>query len=212
MNIKTFYFNDLRTCCYVVWDESGESVIIDPGCVSESEKSRLVKFINDNKLKPVKLLNTHGHFDHVMGNYFVCNTWGITTHINRLDGKTLALTGSYCDYFGYKIDNPPTNTIDIEDGDIIEFGKSHLKVIASPGHTPGGVSLYSEQQNVLFTGDSLFAGSIGRTDLPGGDLDLLMDTLKNKLMILNPDCRVLPGHGPETTIGTEERTNPFLTF
>lgn len=212
MNIKTFYFNDLRTCCYIVWDESGECVIIDPGCVSQSEQARIVKFIEENELTPVKLLNTHGHFDHVMGNNFVCKTWGIKTHIHKADYPQLARAASYCDYFGYKIDEPPLDIVEIEDKEAIKFGNSTLTVIFSPGHTPGGVSFYNESDNVLFTGDSLFAGSIGRTDLPGGDLDLLMDTLKNRLLILDSDCRVLPGHGPETTIGNEKMSNPFLTF
>jgi Zn-dependent hydrolases, including glyoxylases len=134
---KTFYFNDLRECTYVVWDESGESVIIDPGCQSDSERERLKKFIETNNLKPVKLLNTHGHFDHVMGNAFVVKTWGVKTYINPQDKPQLERAFSYGEMFGYSIEQPPAETIDVNDGDKIEFGNSYLKVITTPGHTRG---------------------------------------------------------------------------
>lgn len=200
MEIKIYFFNDLRTCCYIAWDETGECVIIDPGCNSESERSRLKKFISENELKPVMLLNTHGHFDHVMGNRFITDTYGVKTYIHKDDNAQLARATSYCDYFGYKIEAPDLDTIAIADGDILKFGNSELKVIHTPGHTMGGVCFVAEKDKVVFTGDTLFAGSIGRTDLPGGDFDLLAESLREKLMTLDPDYRVLPGHGPETTI------------
>ena len=214
ISTKTFYFNDLRECTYVVWDETGECVIIDPGCQSETEKERLKKFIENNKLKPVKLLNTHGHFDHVMGNAFVANTWGVKSYIHPLDKPQLERAFSYGEMFGYNIEQPPVDTIDIGDGDKINFGNSCLKVITTPGHTRGGVCFYTEEEGnrIIFSGDSLFAGSIGRTDLPGGDYDALMDSLLNKIVVLEGDYKVLPGHGPETTISHELATNPFLSY
>lgn len=211
---KTFYFNDLRECTYVVWDDTDECVIIDPGCQSDSERERLKKFIETNNLKPVKLLNTHGHFDHVMGNAFVTKTWGVRTYINSLDKPQLERAFSYGEMFGYNIEQPPADTIDVSDGDKIDFGRSYLKVITTPGHTRGGVCYYTEEpeNKIVFAGDSLFAGSIGRTDLPGGDYDDLMNSLLKKIVGLGEDYRVLSGHGPETTISHELSTNPFLRY
>ncbi len=211
---KTFYFNDLRECCYILWDESKECVIVDPGCQTESEKERLKKFITTNELIPVKLLNTHGHFDHVMGNAFVNNTWGIKTYIHPMDKSQLMRAVNYGEMFGYNIEKPPCETVDVADGGTIEFGKSELKVIYTPGHTRGGVCYYSEEDgnHFVLSGDTLFAGSIGRTDLPGGDYDEIMESLLDKIVKLGGDYRVLPGHGPETTIGHELDTNPFLRY
>lgn len=212
IQIKTFYFNDLRECCYVLWDETKECVIIDPGCYTESEKERLKKFIEANDLKPVKLINTHGHFDHIMGNAFVANTWKLNTYIHPLDKPHLERAQQYTEMFGYTIEQPPVNTVDIADGGTIEFGSSALKVIHTPGHTRGGVCLYSEEGKIVITGDSLFAGSIGRTDLPGGDYEELMNSLLKKLVVIGKDYAVYPGHGPATTIGHELNTNPFLRY
>ncbi|MCK9627191.1 MAG: MBL fold metallo-hydrolase [Bacteroidales bacterium] len=211
---KTFYFNDLRECTYVVWDDTRECVIIDPGCQSDSERERLKKFIETNNLKPVKLLNTHGHFDHVMGNAFVTKTWGVKTYINPQDKPQLERAFSYGEMFGYSIEQPPADTVDVNDGDKIGFGESYLKVITTPGHTRGGVCYYTEEQDnkIVFAGDSLFAGSIGRTDLPGGDYDDLMNSLLKKIVELGGDYKVLSGHGPETTISRELDTNPFLRY
>jgi len=212
LNIKIFYFNDLRECTYVVWDETNECVIIDPGCHSESEKGRLEKFIETNSLSPIMLLNTHGHFDHVMGNAFVAQRWNIVTHIHPDDKSYLERCSGYGDMFGYKIDKAPDNTIDLADGQILRFGNSYLKVMHTPGHSRGGVCFHNDEDKVVFSGDSLFAGSIGRTDLPGGDYDLLMDSLLGKLVKLGEEYKVYPGHGPETKIGIELSTNPFLRY
>ncbi len=210
IQVKTFYVNDLRECCYVVYDQTKECVIIDPGIQTESEQNRISKFIETNELKPVKLLNTHGHFDHIMGNAFVVKSWNIPTYIHQEDKGQLERAEQYCQMFGYTIEQPPLDTIDLVDGEDVTFGESKLAIIHTPGHTRGGVCFYSAPDHIIFTGDSLFAGSIGRTDLPGGDYDALMDSLLNKVCILHPDTVVYPGHGPETSIGVELRTNPFL--
>ena len=149
MEIKTFYFNDLRECTYIVWDKTNECVIIDPGC------------------------HTHGHFDHIMGNAFVAKRWNIKSYIHPLDKPQLERAVSYYSMFGYNIEQPPLDTIDIVEGDILEFGESSLTVMETPGHSRGGVSLYNREHKIVITGDSLFAGSIGRTDLPGGDYEVL---------------------------------------
>lgn len=214
IQIKTFYFNDLRECTYLLWDETGETVIVDPGCHSDSEKERLVKFVESNNLKPVKILQTHGHFDHIMGNAFVAKKWNIETYIHPGDKGHLERAKQYTEMFGYTIEQPSANTIDLEDGGSIRFGNSELKIIHTPGHTRGGVCFYSHEEGNKFvlSGDTLFAGSIGRTDLPGGDYDELMESLLDKLVRLGEEYRVLPGHGPETTIGEELRSNPFLRY
>lgn len=212
IQIKTFYFNDLRECTYLLWDESGEAVVVDPGCHSPQEKERLAKFVKENNLKPVKLLNTHGHFDHIMGNAFVANEWAVKTHIHPLDKSHLERAVNYSQMFGYTVEQPPLDTIDISEKDKIEFGNSHLEVLETPGHTRGGVSFYNRDQKFVITGDSLFAGSIGRTDLPGGDYDQLMHSLLSKITKLGDDFTVYPGHGPATTIGQELASNPFLRY
>lgn len=210
MQVKRFYVNDLRECCYVAYDSTGECVIIDPGLQTEAEKRRLEAFIEENGLKPVKLLSTHGHFDHIMGNAFVVRRWNIKCHIHRLDMGQLERAGQYCGMFGYTIEEPPRECVEIEDGETITFGNTGLEVIYTPGHTRGGVCYYCREEGILFSGDTLFAGSIGRTDLPGGDYDMIMDSLRHRIMTLPPDTTVLPGHGPESTIATEATTNPFL--
>ncbi len=212
INIKTFYFNDLRECTYVLWDDTKECVVIDPGCHSAVEKERLRNFIEENGLKPVKLLNTHGHFDHIMGNSFVADQWNLKTYIHPEDKPHLERAVNYCEMFGYTIEQPPLDTVDLEEDGEIVFGESVLKVIHTPGHTRGGVAFYNEKEQFVITGDSLFAGSIGRTDLPGGDYDMLMKSLLDKLVKLGDDFKVYPGHGPVTTIGEEKASNPFLRY
>lgn len=208
--IKTFYFNDLRTCCYVLYDESGECAIIDPGCYSQSEKDRLVKFVEENSLTPKMLINTHGHFDHVMGNAFVADHWKIPTYMNHGDIQQIGRSKSYGGYFGYEFMEPTTDVTDIQDGNTISFGNTVLKASFTPGHSRGGVALYNEQEGYVISGDSLFAGSIGRTDLPGGDYEELIGNIRTKLLTLPPETVVYPGHGPATTIGDEIEGNPFL--
>lgn len=212
IEIKRFYFNDLRVCTYILWDSTKEALIIDPGMYSEAENERLASFIEENGLKPVKLLNTHGHFDHIMGNAFVVEHWGIDSYIHPADKPHLQRAVQYSEMFGYKVEQPPLDTIDIEEGERISFGDSYVEVMATPGHTRGGVAFYHPEEKFVITGDSLFAGSIGRTDLPGGDYEELMATLLGKIVKLGDDYRVYPGHGPATTIGEELDNNPFLRY
>ena len=212
INIKQFYFNDLRECTYVLYDETGECVVVDPGCHTTSEQERLAKFIEQNNLKPVKIINTHGHFDHIMGAAFVAEKWNIPMYLHPLDKGQLERAQQYCQMFGYNIATPPTDTIDLNEGEPVKFGNSELQVIHTPGHTRGGVCFYSIPNKFIITGDSLFAGSIGRTDLPGGDYDALMESLLGKVCKLDGEMTVYPGHGPETTISQELNTNPFLRY
>ena len=208
--MKIFYFNDLRTCCYLVYDKQGMCAIIDPGCQKQSEKERLVKYIETNGLTPVAIIQTHGHFDHVMGNAFASKQWNIPTYLNRNDLPLALRASSYAVYFGYEFDNPSENVIDMKDGDVIKIGEIKLKVFTTPGHTPGGVVLYNEEEKYLITGDTLFQGSIGRTDLPGGDFDARMESIKSKILTLPGEVEVFPGHGPSTSIAYEMLNNPFI--
>jgi len=211
IQVKTFYFNELRTCCYLLWDETKESILIDPGCASHSEQERLKKFVAQEGLTPQYLVNTHAHFDHLMGNAFACAQWEIQTYIHPADQYMLEHADSYCRVFGMDIEKPPVDTLPLSEQEPLRFGHSMLQVLETPGHSPGGICLYAPQDGLLITGDTLFAGSIGRTDLPGGDYDQLINSIQTKLLRLNDTVRVLPGHGPETTLGEERLHNPFLT-
>ena len=210
MEIKTFYCNPLRECCYVAWDATGACVIIDPGFYGEREVQRLEKFVGERGLKPEKILLTHGHFDHVLGLEDVSVRWALDAWIHPADRTQMTRSTEWCRELGLAF-KPFTGVLhDLADGDIVRFGESALKVIATPGHTEGGVCFLSEADSVLFSGDTLFAGSIGRTDHPGGDYDLLMNSLATKILPLDGDITVLPGHGPATTIGYERVVNPFM--
>lgn len=210
IRVKQFYLNELRECCYILSDESKECIIVDPGISSQSERDRIVKYIDTEQLKPVKLVCTHGHFDHVMGNAFITEKYNIPTYLNPKDKHRLESAQRDCLMFGYKIEQPPQDTIDINDGEDITFGKSSLKVIATPGHTHGSVCFYSPEDKFVLTGDTVFAGSCGRTDLPEGDDDAMASSLNKIAKTIPADCIVYPGHGPNSTMKDELQYNPFL--
>lgn len=210
MKTKSFYFNELRECCYLVWDETGECAVIDPGFGSENEFGRLKKFIADESLKPVKILLTHGHFDHILGLEEAWRFWNVPVYFSRLDDIQIQGAPQYCAMLGLSTSPFTGEGIDVKDGDRICFGNTELVAIATPGHTEGGVCYLCEKDAVLFSGDTLFAGSIGRTDHIGGDYNKLIGSIVNRLMKLDGDITVLPGHGPATSIGYERATNPFL--
>jgi glyoxylase-like metal-dependent hydrolase (beta-lactamase superfamily II) len=209
--VEFFTFNPFQENTYLLYDETGECIIFDPGCYDEREKARLLSFIEGNNLKPVRLINTHCHIDHVFGNLFVSKTWNLPLEIHRDELPVLEAAPLLAPYFGVKILEPsPAPGHFIEDGDYIVFGKSKLKAILTPGHSPSSLSFYCEEDKFLIAGDVLFRESIGRTDLPGGDYDTLIKSIKEKLLPLGDDVRVYPGHGPSTTISHERRHNPFF--
>lgn len=210
MEIKTFYFNPLRECCYVAWDESGECVIIDPGCYGERELQRIKNFVEDKQLRPVKILLTHGHFDHILGLNGVAKAWNIDVYVDPSEKVQMLRSVEWCENLGLEFEAYEGEIKPIADGDVIRFGNTELKVISTPGHTEADVCFYNEKDGVLFSGDTLFAGSIGRTDHPGGDYDRIIESIHDKLMCLDGDVTVLPGHGPATSIGYERSTNPFI--
>ncbi|MBR6465813.1 MAG: MBL fold metallo-hydrolase [Bacteroidales bacterium] len=211
ITVKQFYFNDLRECCYVLSDESKECVIVDPGISTKREGERLQQYIAENNLKPVKLLCTHGHFDHVMGNRFVTDTWNIPTYIHPADKNILKMAKATSQLFDIHIEDPSLDTVDINGGDEIKFGNSSLKVISTPGHTWGSVLFYSSPDKICITGDTLFAGSCGRTDLPEGDSKAMCSSLVDIIVRQIPhDTKIYPGHGPESTMVEELAHNPYL--
>lgn len=210
IKIKQFYLNELRECCYILSDETGECVIADPGISSQSERDRIVKYISDNNLKPVKLICTHGHFDHVMGSAFIADKYGIKMYISKKDISLVRDAVRNSRVFGYSVDEPPMETIDIKEGDKIEFGNSYIKVMETPGHTHGGVCFYSPENKFILTGDTLFAGNCGRTDLIGGDDEDMMRSLHRLAVETDPECTVYPGHGPDSVIKDELLHNPYF--
>ncbi len=211
MKIKTFVFNLVEENTYLLYDDSNECVIIDAGCHKPDEKQELKDFIYDNELDVKHLINTHLHFDHCFGANFVCDTFGVELSAHSMDEDFLKHLPEQAARFGFKITEPtPKIGNYIKEGDIISFGRQNLKAIHVPGHSPGSIVLYNEKEGLLFTGDVLFQRSIGRTDLPGGNFDLLISGIKNKLFVLPDTTRVFPGHGPETTIGFEKANNFYV--
>ena len=210
IEIKKFTFNPVGVNGYVLWDETKEALLIDTACSTGAEESQLTGFIREKGLKPVQMVNTHGHFDHLMGNGFVFETYGLKSAIHQGDLELAQQASSQSALFGIDMDEVPAFGRIISNGDRIAFGKSSVEVIHVPGHSPGCVALYSEASGVLFTGDILFCGSIGRTDLPGGDYHQLIRGIREKLLVLPDQVVVYAGHGQESTIGNEREENPFL--
>jgi hydroxyacylglutathione hydrolase len=211
LNIKKYTFNPVEVNSIILWDETLECVLIDPACFYPAEEQVLKQFIESNHLKPVRLLNTHGHFDHLMGNHFIQNTWGLKCEIHKDDEYLVQIAHVQAMKFGIEMPAPPSIGGFFQDGDLISFGNSELKVIHVPGHSPGGVAFYSQEDQLLISGDILFNRSIGRTDLPMGNFNLLVSGIKEKLMVLDDKVKVYCGHGPETTIGSEKKNNPYLS-
>lgn len=208
--IKTFEFSPIRENTYLLYNEFNECVIIDPGCYFQEEKDELTAFIKSNNLRPVLLLNTHCHLDHVFGNKHVAETYGLKLHIHPLEKKLLEYAPTSGLMYNLPFDNYEGELAFIEEGDTLAVGGDELKVIFTPGHSPGSISFYCASQSFIISGDVLFQRSIGRTDLPGGDLQTLIGSIREKLLVLPDDTTVYSGHGPSTTIGMERKHNPFL--
>lgn len=210
LSIKCFEFNPIMENTYVLYNEAGLCCIIDPGCYFEEERQTLKRFIEDKKLTPVYLLNTHCHLDHVFGNKFVSETWKLQLHLHETEKVVLGFAPKSAEMYGLPFDNYSGEMIYLKDGDIIKIGGDELKVLFTPGHSPGSVSYYNEKDGFLISGDVLFCGSIGRTDLPGGDFATLENSIQTKLYTLPNDTKVYPGHGGSTSIGFEKNNNAFV--
>lgn len=211
IKIEKFVVNPLGENSFIVSDETGECIFIDPGFFYEEEHEEVMDYIKSNNLTPVKITNTHCHFDHIMGVEFVRSEFKIPFLAHADDAFWVEKAIDQGKMYGFEMKPvAPPDALLIEN-EFVEFGNSRLKIIHVPGHSPGHVVFYSEPDKILIAGDVLFYGSIGRTDLPGGDFDTLISNIKSKLFALPDDTTVYCGHGPETTIGFEKRTNPFLT-
>lgn len=210
MEIKKFTFNPYQENTYVLYDETGACVIIDPGMYTGAEQNQLVAFIKENNLKPERLLNTHCHIDHVLGNKFVFDNWGLKPEFHKGELYILQAVAGYAPQMGmhYELSPEPENFLP-ETG-TVTFGNSTLTLVFAPGHSPAHLCYYAAEEDFLIGGDVLFYRSIGRTDLPGGNHQQLIDSIKTTVFQLPDTCEVFPGHGPSTTIGFEKMNNPFL--
>ena len=212
LQLQSFVFNPLQENTYVLFDETKECVIIDPGCYEREEQYDLADFIETNQLKVVKLLNTHGHVDHVLGNAFVKETYKTKLYIHEHDAATLKAVKVYAPHYGFFQYQEAEPDIYLKEGEPVTFGNQSLDILFVPGHAPGHIAFYHAASKTLIGGDVLFYNSIGRTDLPGGNYDTLINSIQQKFFTLPDEVTVYPGHGPETTIGYEKKTNPFCAL
>jgi len=211
MEIYKMIFSPIEVNTYILSDESGRCAVIDCGCYDGKEFNRLTEFIDKKKLVPELLLNTHCHLDHVFGNGMFLEKYHLKTLCHRDEEKNRTDSVMHAGFFGLTMAAPPEPGGYIKDGDIISFGTVRLKALHVPGHSRGSLSFYCEEDGIVFTGDALFAGSIGRTDLPGGGShETLLKSIREKLFSLPPETKVYSGHGEETTIENEIRTNPYF--
>lgn len=210
MNIKTFQFNPFSENTYIVWADNMDAMIIDPGCSNHKEESLLMEFITDNKLKIVHHLLTHAHIDHVLGCQFVYQNFGLAPRFHILENQLYSMGPSIAIQYGMGPLQLPEVGAYINFKDLIVCGDLQFEILFTPGHSPGSICFYNRNENIIFSGDVLFEGSVGRTDLPGGNHNTLIQSIRNELLTLDPNTRVYSGHGNPTSIGVESTTNPFL--
>jgi len=210
MEIYRLVFNPIEVNTYILADQSGDCAIVDCGCYDFDEFNELTDIIHRRNLKPVLLLNTHCHLDHIFGDGFMLDRFRLGALCHKDDDSNRKNAVNHALMFGLVMKAPPDPSGYLTDGHKISFGQTELTAIHIPGHAPGSLAFYCEKDKVVFTGDALFAGSIGRTDLPGGNHETLINSIKNKLFSLPPETVVYPGHGSQTTIGEEKETNPFF--
>lgn len=211
IQLQRFTFNPYGENTYVLYDETQEAIIIDPGMMTGAEQNQLVDFIQAQQLKPVTLLNTHCHIDHVLGNKFVFDQWGLKPQFHKGELPVLEAVVAYAPQMGIPYEVSPLPDDFLPESGSVQFGNSTLTIFFVPGHSPAHLCFYAKEEQFLIGGDVLFYQSIGRTDLPGGNHQLLLDKIKSELFQNLPDeCVVYPGHGPETHIGFEKLHNPFL--
>ncbi len=212
LTIRTFTFNGFEENTYVAYDETREAAVIDPGCYSKEEQEELVAFIEAEQLTVKVILNTHGHIDHVLGNYFVKRKFNVPLYIHPAELPVLKSVRSYATNYGFGGYQEVLPDEFLEEGVPLRFGNASLNVLFLPGHSPGHVGFYVPAQKILIAGDVLFYRSIGRTDLPGGNTETLLNSIHQKVFHLPDEVVVYPGHGPTTTIGEEKVQNPFCAL
>ncbi len=208
--IKQFTFSPVQENTYVLSNESGDCLIIDPGCYFPGERQELKDYISQNSLTPKYLLNTHCHLDHIFGNRFIQDTYRLKLHLHPKEEQVLAMGPTFGLNWGLSFENYNGELIFLTERDDVRLGNDRLTIFETPGHSPGSISFYCKEQKFIISGDVLFNGSIGRTDLPGGDFDTLIKSIHTKLWPLPEDIVVYSGHGDPTTIGKEKRTNPYV--
>lgn len=209
LKIKTLVFNDFGVNTYVLSDE-GKCIVVDPGMYSQAEKKEFDNYIKENNLVIEKLLLTHTHIDHILGIAHIEDNYQQGAVMHSKSAEFLRASVGYASVFGFELERVIKPAGFVEESEIISLGSNNLKVIYTPGHAEGSICLSCHEQQFVITGDVLFYGSIGRTDLPTGDFGVLMHSIKNKLFVLQDDFVVYPGHGPTTTIGFEKNNNPYL--
>lgn len=210
LTVTSFVFSPVQENTYVVHNEAGDCIIVDPGCYFGNERNELKEFIQNSQLAPKYLLNTHCHLDHVFGNKFIHDTYGLTLHLHEKEKPLLDYAPTSGLSWGLPFDNYRGDLIFLREEEVIRLGDDELQVLFTPGHSPGHVSFWCQAQHFVLSGDVLFRQSIGRTDLPGGSFDTLIQSIREKLFVLPDETVVYPGHGPETTVGAEKEDNPFL--
>jgi glyoxylase-like metal-dependent hydrolase (beta-lactamase superfamily II) len=210
MEIYKLVFNPIDVNTWIVADNSGDCAIIDCGCYDDEEFREFTSFLNGKRLKPVLLLNTHYHLDHIFGDTFMKENYGLGAmcHKDDMDNRKNAVNNAML--FGLRMKTPPDPSGFLGDNMKLSFGSTEIKTLHVPGHAPGGMAFYIEKENVVFTGDALFSGSIGRTDLPGGNYETIINSIKSRLFSLPAETKVFPGHGESTDIGTEMSSNPYF--
>lgn len=210
ITLQHFTFSPFAENTYVLYDETKEAVIIDPGCHTAQEQTQLQTFIERKQLQVVKLLNTHCHLDHVFGNQFIKETFGVKLYMHQKDLPTLKAAKIAAEMYGIRPFVESEADEFLEEGEQVSFGNSQMDILFVPGHAPGHIAFVVPEQKFVLSGDVLFRQSIGRTDFPGCSYEQLMDSIRSKILPLGDDFTVYSGHGPETTIGFEKQHNPFL--
>jgi len=211
MQLKKFVVNSFQENTYLIWDEkSGESVLVDAGCYEDHENRSVETFLSDNNLVLKKLVNTHCHIDHVLGIPYFKKKYNLEFHAHKEEIQLVKSAHLMGEIFGMKLESFPDIDTCIEPGDEIRLGEASLSAIHVPGHSRGSLAFYDKEAGFVLTGDALFRGSIGRTDLPGGDYDQLINSIQSYLFVLPPETVIYPGHGDSSTIAIEKDSNPFF--
>jgi len=210
LTVKAFSFNPVEENTYILYNEKKECCIIDPGFYFPAEREKFKGFIEETNLQPTLLLNTHCHLDHVFGNKFVHDTWGLSLHIHEKEKQMLDLAPASGEMWQLPFENYEGELTFIKENSGIKIGNDELEIRFAPGHSPGHVCFYDEADGFAISGDVLFHGSIGRTDLPGGDFHTLINSIQTQLFTLPDETKIYCGHGPMTTVGFEKMNNPFV--
>jgi hydroxyacylglutathione hydrolase len=210
LKIKSFEFSPIQENTYILYNEFNECIIIDPGCYYDTEKDEMVAFISNNNLIPKMLVNTHCHLDHVFGNKMLAEKYQLSLQIHENEKFVLDFAPKSGLMYNLPFDNYAGDFVYLTEANTLQLGQDTLQILLTPGHSPGSLSFYSAADKFVISGDVLFKNSVGRSDLPGGDHNLLIQSIKDKLLTLPNDTAVYSGHGPATTIGEERLTNPYL--